>query len=262
MAAVNAKKSSSQDVDAEGEEGGGEVSWSPVAVRLPRKPAGRCLSALVKGLRNMEEEKLDEELEMLREMECEELGIPIAKPVGPGPGAAIARKTQVQVEDSQQVEMPLGADGEREGDESSESDAEQLGRDGRKLRVWKKKGQKRSTRRVVMRPTVGKWVPEKEWACGEDEEGKGEGVVRDTQVGGQGKEGEAGAGLEDGDDSESGEDGEGNKVVGKDGKGTVGKKAKKPKKVSATAHANFRALKIRNKQSKGKRGGRFGRRNK
>lgn len=275
MAAINAKKSSSQDVDAEGEEGEGELSWSPVAVRLPRKPAGRCLSALVKGLRNMEEEKLDEELEMLREMECEELGIPISKPkpFGPGAGAALPRKPRVQVQDSQipdfgpgeekgEVEMPLGADGEREGDESSESDAEQLGRDGRKLRVWKKKGQKRSTRRVVMRPTVGKWVPEKEWACGEDEEGKGEGVVRDTQVSGQGKEGEAGAGLEDGDDSESGEDGEGNKVVGKDGKGTVGKKAKKPKKVSATAHANFRALKIRNKQSKGKRGGRFGRRNK
>jgi len=274
MAAINAKKSQSQDVDAEGEEGEGELSWSPVAVRLPRKPAGRCLSALVKGLRNMEEEKLDEELEMLREMECEELGIPISKPkpFGPGAGTALPRKPRVQVQDSQvpdfgpgeekgEVEMPLGADGEREGDESSESDAEQLGRDGRKLRVWKKKGQKRSTRRVVMRPTVGKWVPEKEWACGGDEEG-GEGVVRDTQISGQEKEGGARAGLEDGDDSESGEDGEGNKVVDKDGKGTVGKKAKKPKKVSATAHANFRALKIRNKQSKGKRGGRFGRRNK
>lgn len=38
-------------------------------VRKLPKPAGRGLSALVKGLRDMEDEKLDEELEMLREME-------------------------------------------------------------------------------------------------------------------------------------------------------------------------------------------------
>ncbi|MCJ1246630.1 DNA replication regulator sld2 [Trapelia coarctata] len=281
MAAVNAKKSQSQDADVDGEEA--EISWSPVAVRLPRKPAGRCLSALVKGLRNMEEEKLDEDLDLLREMECEEFGIPIPKPVGSRGGVSISNKPRVQVQDSQvpdhaysggqgdgEVEMPLGADGEREGDESSESDAEQLGRDGRKLRVWKKRGQKRSTRRVVMRPTAGKWKPEEKWACVEEEEG--EGVVRDTQAGAveKARDGEGNGECLDGEDGEDGDGdgGHGDDTAAKDGAkgtvGTVGKKAKvkAPKKVSATAHANFRALKIRNKQSKGKKGGRFGRRNK
>jgi len=260
----NARNSQSQNAAGDNE-GDDEVSWSPVAVRLPRKPAGRCLSALVRGLRNMEEEKLDEDLDLLREVEREELGAPIPIPILKRPRIQV-RDSQVQLSDHMtttghgegevEMEMPLGADGEREGDQSSESDVEQLGRDGRKLRVWKKKGQKRSTRRVVMRPTVGRWKPEAEWVCGVVEEGQGEkGLVRDTQTGGGEGEEDGGGEGEDWEDRDEGADQDG-------GKETGGKKAKKAKTVSATAHANFRALKIRNKQSKGKGKGRFGRRNK
>lgn len=224
-------------------------------MRLPRKPIGRGLSALVKGLRAMEEETLDEELDLLREMEEEEMGVVAGqgKTVGGGGNRGLVPK--VLVEDSQQVEMPLGPDGE--GDDSSEEDGEAKGRGGRPAKVWKKKGQKRSTRKVVMRPSVAKWKPEKEWACGveaEAEEGK---VVRETQTsnvkgGGVDEEevGEAASGYEDIED--------GAKNGGK--AGGEKKKKKAPKKISATAHANFRALKIKNKQSKGKRGGKFGRR--
>lgn len=281
-AARDARNSQGQHAagDNDGED---EVSWSPVAVRLPRQPAGRCLSALVRGLRNLEEEKLDDDLDLLREMEHEELGAPI--PLSKRPRVQV-RDSQVQLqltdpgagvgegaggeEGEAELEMPLGADGERDGDASSESDAEPLGRDGRKLRVWKKKGQKRSTRRVVMRPTVGRWKPEAEWVCGVGEEG--EGVVRDTQIGGGEGVGRAAGGNRgvggDGEDGEDGKGGDGEEAAegaedGGEGTGTGGTKAKakKTKKVSATAHANFRALKMRNKQGQGKkRGGRFGRR--
>ncbi|MCJ1471657.1 DNA replication regulator sld2 [Lambiella insularis] len=225
--------------------------WSPVAVRLPRKPIGRGLSALVKGLRAMEEEKLDEELELLREMEGEEMA-------GPAPrtkagGMTGAKGSRVLVGDSQAVEMPLGADGE--GDESSEEEETAKGRNGKPLRVWKKKGQKRSTRRVVMKPNVGKWKPEKEWVGGEDE---GDGVVQETQVGEARVDKERDEELVDQEGSGYEDVLDGGKSAKKGGEGAETKK-KPPKKISATAHANFRALKIKNKQSKGKRGGRFGR---
>ncbi|MCJ1411713.1 DNA replication regulator sld2 [Ptychographa xylographoides] len=229
--------------------GGDKPSWSPVAVRLPRKPIGRSLSALVMGLRAMEEEKMDEELELLREMEGDDLG----------PSNATAKQPRTLIKDSQvEVEMPLGADGE--GESSGEEEVAR-GMNGKPLRVWKKKGQKRSTRRVNMKPVVGKWKPEKEWACDEKEEDRKaeedtqvqDGVMREdarlendtseklTECNGNGDKGPT-KGLETGE------------------KYAKGDTAKPTKKISATAHANFRALKIKNKQSKGKRGGKFGRR--
>ncbi|MCJ1322878.1 DNA replication regulator sld2 [Xylographa vitiligo] len=205
--------------------------WSPVAPRLPRKPTGRSLSTLAQGLRAMEEAALDEELDLLREMEG---------------GEARGVEAKVLVGDSQVGDMPLGPDrgGEGSGEEEGEGEGE-----ARAGRTWRKKGQKRSTRRVVMRPVVGRWVPEREWVGGVvEEEGQGEGVVRETQ-GGDGGE----LGVEEGgvDEENTGEKGQ---------EEPEEKKAKAPRKVSATAHANFRALKIRNKHSKGKKGGRFGRR--
>ncbi|MCJ1403378.1 DNA replication regulator sld2 [Xylographa trunciseda] len=227
------------------------LSWSPVAVRVPRKPVGRSLSTLVRGLRAMEEEALDEELELLREVE----GGDAVRAPGTGTdgdaggGKAGGKDAKVLVRDSQAGEMPLGPDGE--GDFSSEEEG-----DGRPLRkTWKKKGQKRSTRRVVMRPTVGKWQPEREWGGGgEAEKEEGEGVVRETQQVGDGAVPVSGQEALDEEQAEENDDGKKGEEI------SVEKKAKPARKVSATAHANFRTLKIRNKQSKGKKGGRFGRR--
>ncbi|MCJ1384233.1 regulatory particle non-ATPase [Xylographa soralifera] len=233
------------------------ISWSPVAVRLPRKPMGRSLSTLAKGLRAMEEEALDEELELLREMEGGPLGGAVASTNSNGDGGKAGEKrAKVLVQDSQVGDMPLGPDGAGEGSSEEEGEGEAGVRDGRAVKKWKKKGQKRSTRRVVMRPTVGKWVPEREWVGGVVEE---EGVVSETQVGDGGVVRETQGG--DGGVPVSGQDklDEGERQ-GKGEEKSEEKKAKPPRKVSATAHANFRALKIRNKQSKGKKGGRFGRR--
>ena len=235
--------------------GGDTVSWSPIKVRMPAKPAGRGLSALVKGLRGMQDEALDEDLDIMNELEAERTG-------DAGDSQTFKRPTLL-VKDSQ-MEMPLGPDGE--GDVSSDDEESKLagrGRDGKPLKVWKKKGQKRTTKRVNMKPNAGKWKPEPAWEGAEGSED--DAAVAETQVG----DAITPAGLDveghgaDGQDDEP--EGPQGKVESQQAK-TVGPEiapvaaSKKKKKVSATAHANFRALKIKNKQSKGKRGGKFGRR--
>ena len=234
------------------------------------KFTGRGLSALVRGLRELEEEKLDDDLEMLRELESEQTGdnsgATTKKPLAP----------KVLVGDSQMGEMPLGPDGNLESESEDEETLAKggRGRDGKPLRVWKKKGQKRSTRRVIMKPVVAKWKPEVEWNGGKDiGEDKSEAVVvEETQVVESVLGNNEGGDLGDRDWEEEedelgiGVDGasrgpEQKKTKRKEKKARDGTEAPKKKKIAATAHANFRALKIRNKQSKGKKGGeKFGRR--
>ncbi|KAL8682089.1 MAG: hypothetical protein Q9224_006808, partial [Gallowayella concinna] len=259
-------------------EGGGDQdeedasSWSPVAVRVMRpKPAGRGLSALVKGLRDMEEAKLDDELEMLREMEGGE---------GDDQESQVKNTPQVCVEDSQAPDMPLGPDGEGQSD-SEDSEALRLegkDRSGRPLKVWKKKGQKRTTRRVTMRPNTAKWKPEPEWKGGKEHESEEETIaVEETQfvTATQAAHLEdiaddlrtddehVGAGASDEDRSRSHTSVKAAKasLTGKPkDMRTEPQQEKKKKVVNAAAHTNYRALKIRNKNSKGKGSGRFGRR--
>ena len=232
------------------------------------KPVGRGLSALVKGLRALEEEKLDEDLDLLRELEVEQDGYQ---------NASVSRNPplpKVLVEDSQAPEMPLGPDRGLETDTEDEDALEEegKGRDGKPLKVWKKKGQKRSTRRVTMRPVTAKWKPKTEWRGGEKDDVEDKVDVGDTQVvdaGGDNKGGKPGQGYVDDDDENNDElayEEDKRTGVGKEArkwkeKEKAGEEAPKKKKmVAATAHANFRALKIRGKGSKGKGGGKFGRR--
>ena len=216
-------------------------------MRKPPRLAGKGLSALVKGLRDMEDEKLDEELEMLREIEgqC-------------GPSSKVSQP-KVLVDDSQGPDMPLGPDGGLESEDEEDIEKEGQGRDGKPLKIWKKKGQKRTTRRVLMKPNVAKWKPEPAWK-GEAESGEEDeqAVVEQTQITTQKPN-------EDYEDELDGEDDAnevdvGKKKTKKKAEGNKQGLVAKVRKISATAHANFRALKIKNKQSKGKRGARFGRR--
>lgn len=249
------------------------MSWSPVAVRVMRpKLAGRGLSALVKGLREMEDAKLDEEMELLRQMEGGD---------GDAQDSQARPVSKVCVEDSQVPEMPLGPDGqgESESEDLERSKTEGTDRNGKPLKVWKKKGQKRTTRRVTIKPNTAKWKPEPEWKGAKDEESEDEVVaVEETQLitkpGAAEPDIEA-EGLQTDNDymSEAGSD-EGTprdqktaKQVKQRGKPKEvqseppkEERKKKKKTVSATAHANFRALKIRDKHSKGKGRGKFGRR--
>ena len=250
-----------------------ELSWSPVAVRKRPRPIGRSLSALVSGLRALEDEKLDEEMELMRELEQED---------------SVERKTQpskfrdpnVAVEDSQTADMPLGPDGAGSSeDDSRGSPIEGKGKDGKPLKVWKKKGQKRSTRKSNMKPATGKWKPEPQWKAPTDAKNVDEvALIPETQFSGYAAACEAtasmdeGDGLEyppDGDDRADGHETGENRIPLKSlkdkenancniGQGAF-KEAPKKKKINPLAHANFRALKIKNKQSKAKGGGRYGR---
>jgi hypothetical protein len=102
-----------------------------------RMSLGRSLTAMIQDMRKKDDERLDEEADIMRELEMEEAGMAIPQK---------SRTPRVLVYDSQ-VSMPLGPD---RGSESAEGDSEgdELGLDGKPRKVWKKKGLKRQTRRV------------------------------------------------------------------------------------------------------------------
>lgn len=82
---------------------------------------------------------------------------------------------------SESTEMPLGPDREGSGEDSTQP---ARGRDGKPLRVFKKRGQKRSTRMSKMRPSKAKWKPEPAWkVSSSDEAGKeGDGIEEEKEV--------------------------------------------------------------------------------
>ena len=230
-------------------DGNQPLEWSPIAVRLPRKPIGRTLSSLVQNLRDREEQELDEDLDVLREIEN-----------GPFTNEK-PRRPKLLVRDSQvQEPMPFGPEDlgfESLGEEVQEDENGEFV--GVKRKVWKKKGQKRTTRRVIMRPVVSKWQPEQEWQAPFDEETK---VVEESQVAAKVIANDDEKGSEfDGEDSHDGDDtvkiqlkkkAPGAKVVAtkprersKDAE--LKNTDKKGRKTGKAQPQNFRALKMRNK---------------
>ncbi|KAH7369775.1 DNA replication/checkpoint protein [Rhexocercosporidium sp. MPI-PUGE-AT-0058] len=247
------------------EEGGPELS--PQMVRVPRKPLVRGLSSMLAGLRKMEDEAADDDLDALREMEMEmEGGQTTAPKPKPKPNPIpIATKENILVADSQ-TNLVGGFDDEAQFDSEAE---DPVGRDGQPLKVYKKKGQKRTTRRVKMKPTRTKpsqpqpTVPEED----SDDELAGSGeIVPETQV--EGNE-DTGAGLdetaqfEDGRNFDSDSQSEYTASEGgtryrrpdqsKKRKGMTkdGKIRTVARKVNAMAHQNFKRLKLRNSGAKG-----------
>jgi hypothetical protein len=103
-----------------------------------RRGLGRSLSSMIQAMKKDEDDKLDEEADIMREMEMEEAGIVMPKK---------PKVPEIQIEDSQAA-MPLGPDRGLETDEDEDEEPE-LGRDGLPRKVWKKKGLKRQTRRVI-----------------------------------------------------------------------------------------------------------------
>ena len=257
-----------------------DVSFSPVAVRMPPKFTGRGLSALVKGLRNMENERFADEEDALRELEMEADAEAAIERVG-SPTAARGEESTRSPEDYRQApDMPLGPD---KGIESTDEEEVDEARNRPPRRVWKKKGQKRTTRRVIMRPVREKAKNEPQCKGPEEEESLDELGAADTQVS-SGRiedrplqDDRAGHGLEHNDGNpemtgsdagthpEPGTGSTGGKTAGKHAVATakVSANAKKPaaaRKSKPDAHANYRALKIKNRNSKAKGRGRFGRR--
>ena len=82
------------------------ISWNPVAVRKLPRPAGRGVIALLKGMRDMEDEKLDKELKMFWEVE------------GDCAPRSKAPQLKILVDDDQTLDRFLGPDGEEESEDS------------------------------------------------------------------------------------------------------------------------------------------------
>ncbi|KAK3698793.1 hypothetical protein LTR37_016797 [Vermiconidia calcicola] len=238
-----------------------------------KKGLVRSLSTIIQGLKKQEEERMDDDWDVMNEIEAEERG-ETGRPSAP----------KVLVEDSQALDLPLGPDqGDQSSDEASDADPGALDANGKPRKVWKKKGLKRQTKRVIMRPVTHK--PKKAKTAKEsDIEGDDSEVVAETQQpDGLAKHtkrkphGEkcdasedSGAESEYRHDSQQSQEDQTEKTA----KSRKSKQkadlrrekedpqaSKKPKKVNTLAHTNFRKLKIENKNSKANgRGGRFGRR--
>ncbi|KAH0553207.1 hypothetical protein GP486_006620, partial [Trichoglossum hirsutum] len=132
-------------------EDGNPIPASPV-IRMPAKPPVRGLSSMLAQLRQMEDEALDDEMDVLREMEMENTGQP-AKPsssVTKSAPAALSQDNQTKPSGETSTDMSAAASIATGGSEGGEKPA--LGRNGKPLKVWKKRGQKRTTRRVILRP--------------------------------------------------------------------------------------------------------------
>ncbi|KAB8293465.1 hypothetical protein EYC80_007775 [Monilinia laxa] len=134
---------------------------SPEMVRGPRKPMIKSLSSMLAGLRKMEEDAADDDLEALNEMEAElanpskPVSNPIPKPQVKAPSSAPQLKPSAEVQtpedtilvqDSQQQELLGGFDDEAKYDSEPEENT------NASTKTYKKKGQKRTTRRVNLRP--------------------------------------------------------------------------------------------------------------
>jgi hypothetical protein len=114
-----------------------EDEATPRPAPWKRRGLGRSLSSMIQAMRKDENDQLDEEADIMRELEMEEEGIVAPKK---------ARVPEILVEDSQMA-MPLGPDRGFESGDDSEVEPE-LGPDGKPRRAWKKKGLKRQTRRT------------------------------------------------------------------------------------------------------------------
>jgi hypothetical protein len=124
---------------------------------------------------------------------------------------------------------------------------EEMNRDGLPLPVFKKKGQKRTTRLVKMRPTRTK----RPATAGQEAESDDE-AVAETQINNAARNmTDEGLDLLSGSDfNDSGSDTAAAKKS-KSGKKSESTVKRVVRKVKATAHANFKRLKLRNTGSKG-----------
>ncbi|KAK1971767.1 DNA replication regulator SLD2 [Colletotrichum sublineola] len=210
-------------------------------LRLPRKPIVRGLSAIVASLRKVEEENLDndDDLDALREAEGE-----VSRSKAP------PKPSDDMLAADSQVHLPLGGFDD-EGLYDS-PDEEQTGQDGMPLRVYKKKGQKRTTRRVNMKPVHIK-RPSDPAEDGQEEEADEE-TVPETQANGAADDMQDElAGVGSGSDDEFDESASRAKTTKKTAKKTekMGTVKKAVRKVNEMAHTNFRRLKLKNNGAKG-----------
>lgn len=262
------------------------LAEQPTSPRVPRKPRSfmRSLSTMLQERRKEQQEDAEKEADAKRQAELEAEAEAEAELYGNDPDddeeeamremegetAPAPMPSTVLVEDSQ-FDMKLGADGDNVSDSETDVD-DGLGRNGQPRKVWKKRGQKRSTKRVNMRPVIHKRQPQEPQQAArdsEDEDGDEATAIAETQIADQGE-----PASEDFNDSDAtavedeSDYGNASEHTPKKRKAESKKqpaKAPEPaketgekenivkkaaRKISAQAHANFRRLNIKNKNSK------------
>ncbi|TVY43990.1 DNA replication regulator [Lachnellula occidentalis] len=237
-----------------------DADLSSQMIRVPRKPLVRGLSSMLAGLRKMEEEAADEDLDALHEMENEAAENGTSSKPPPKPAAPASEPPKDIVVEDSQPRLPLGGfDDEAMFDSSAE---EATGRDGQPLKVYKKKGQKRTTRRVKMKPVRSKpsTSASLQPSAPIDEDSEDE-LTQDAVPQTQAAEEEAGdfadaRNFDSGSQSEytaseggtryKKPDQQKRKLMGRDGKIRKG-----ASKVTALANQNFKRLKLRSSGAKG-----------
>jgi hypothetical protein len=122
------------------------------------KSGPKPLSEIVRGLRKMDDERHDDDLDALREIE--------------------SGRINVLVGDSQAVEVGAGAVEGGMGQEVTGGDENEAPR-----KVWKKKGQKRTTKRANMKPVKMRPKKENQWVAedSESEDGDRPEEIEETQ---------------------------------------------------------------------------------
>jgi hypothetical protein len=195
------------------------------------KPLSRSFSSIIQELKNQEEERMEDDWDVLNELE------------GGDDNTAAAKKQAepVQVSDSQLVVMPLGPD--RAPGESESEEEVALGANGLPRKVYKKKGLKRQTRKTNIKPVLHK--PKKAADLEEKAESDDEEVVGETQL-----DGTEGNTVEDAQQENADKD--------------AAKSMNPIKKVAQKVSQNFRKMNIKShqtsKQKAAKSRGRFGKR--
>ncbi|KAF2102317.1 hypothetical protein NA57DRAFT_54233 [Rhizodiscina lignyota] len=217
-----------------------------IAVARPwqRRSFGRSLSSMIQEMRKKEDDQFEDELEVMREME-DGFNPTAATKIGASDGLLLGEES-----DNKTPITTEGAGGPEKADTAR--------------KPFKKKGQKRQTRRVIMRPVRTR--PEKKPEARDHNESDEDDYAKPVNAT-EKDESDYGSFVDD-DSASSGDERrreqQSKKTKGKETKEkeTKEKEARGKKKINpnATAHANFRSLKIKNKNSKAKGRGRMGRR--
>ena len=198
-------------------------------VRPLRRTASmpKPLSEIVQNLRQMEEGQHDDDLDALRELESGNFGVEVRS----------SHQTQANIEPNPDQENlpPVVLMVEPPA------------------KVWKKKGQKRTTRKSTMRPATVQAAVAPKYVALEDEDTRADDTERDRMTK-QGNEDDASENKSTSDQQPSTNSG----VQLSKSKNQQRSQKAQTINPNAQAHMNFRSLKIRNKNSKAKGGGRFG----
>ncbi|RKF53573.1 DNA replication regulator SLD2 [Erysiphe neolycopersici] len=140
-----------------------EQPLSPQVLRvMKRKPPLKGLSSILADLREIQDENHDQELDVLREIEAEDMCITNRKSIASSKDSDLGSKKFDSLPDNQKISYLQFAESNdlasienarsRKGDENDQWIAQDA-TDDHSTNVYKKKGQKRTTRLVKMKPS-------------------------------------------------------------------------------------------------------------